>query len=766
MNALVAIADSLRRHVHRAASLSACLLALSGGLLPATCGAAETPVPREPSILAHDLTVEIEPARHWLRATDTVSLAMPASPTDAISFMLHASLRVASIRARQEGVEQTLEWTTQPAGASAGEPRADAQVVAVRLPPDLRSSRSLLIEWRYEGPIHDPPREPRRLRFVTPSETGGHIGDEGVYVSGETGWYPDRSGSLATYRLSVTVPDGWEPVTQGVQLERRVVRAGGDARVLTRWDSDAPSEALTLVANRFVVAQRAWPSASGRPVLVQTYLFPDDAGLADEYLDASVRYLTTYETLLGPYPFPKFAVVENFFASGLGMPSFTLLGSGVIKRHYVQPYALGHEVVHSWIGNWVFNDERSGNWVEGLTTYLANYYHEELHGTPEQAREQRRLMLLGYAVYVRPEEDYAVGSFRRKTDQRDNAVGYQKAAMVFHMLRREIGEAAFWKGLKELVARYGGRPAGWEEVERVFAQAGGRDVRWFFAQWVERPGAPAVSVAEAAVRRGEQGDAHIALRLAQTSSAAGPGQGRESPDAYRLRVPVTVWFEDGGQRTVEVELAASEATARIPAPARPVRLLIDGGFDVFRRVDRAQAPPMLNLFVTDRNRWVVLPDEGAAQEAEPFRQVAARLAGPDSSGTPQAVTTVSGDRVAVGTIPGSVLILGGPGINHSAAAVPSLCRQRVSPGTDEFTVDGRRFQGAEYALLVSCRPVEGEDRTVTLFYGLSSRSASKVARLLFFYGWQSYVVFRDGTVVARGDFEPASSPLEVIFNER
>ena len=53
-------------------------------------------------------------------------------------------------------------------------------------------------------------------------------------------------------------------------------------------------------------------------------------------------------------------MVENFFASGLGMPSFTLLGSSVIKRHYVQPYALGHEIVHSWIGNAVFNHADRG----------------------------------------------------------------------------------------------------------------------------------------------------------------------------------------------------------------------------------------------------------------------------------------------------------------------------------------------------------------------------------------------------------------------
>lgn len=87
------------------------------------------------------------------------------------------------------------------------------------------------------------------------------------------------------------------------------------------------------------------------------------------------------------------------------MPSFTLLGSGVIKRHYTQPYALGHEIVHSWIGNGVFNRVSRGNWVEGLTTYLSNYYYHELTGDAVQAREQRRLMLLGYAVYVRPGED-------------------------------------------------------------------------------------------------------------------------------------------------------------------------------------------------------------------------------------------------------------------------------------------------------------------------------------------------------------------------
>jgi aminopeptidase N len=346
------------------------------------------------------------------------------------------------------------------------------------------------LEWDYDGTINDPPRDRGQLRFVIPSETTGHIGPDGVYLSGETHWYPDVPRSLSTYRIRVITPEGWEAVTHGTQLSR----VSQERSAIAEWDVTAPTEGLTLVANRFVKAQRTWKDPSGRLVEVATYLLPDNAPLAGEYLDASVRYLDTYAALLGPYPFPKFAVVENFFASGLGMPSFTLLGGGVIKRHYVQPYALGHEIVHSWIGNFVFNDVTEGNWVEGLTTYLANYYYEELAGPPEKAREERRMMLAGYAVYVRPDEDYPVGRFQSKRNQKDNAIGYQKAAMVFHMLRREIGDAAFFGGIRTLVAQRGGTYANWADLSRAFSDSARQDLRWFFTQWVDRAGAPELRV--------------------------------------------------------------------------------------------------------------------------------------------------------------------------------------------------------------------------------------------------------------------------------
>ena len=173
---------------------------------------------------------------------------------------------------------------------SPGQP--EFQRIILRQPSTNSGDGSVHLKFSYRGVIDDPPRDPRHLRFVTPSETSGHIGPEGVYLSSESQWYPDLEESLATYDVTLTVPDGWVVVTQGT-------RQADPAR----WVVSSKSEALTVVANRFIVKTRAWESKSGQAIQLATYLFPEEAALADEYLDASARYLDAYIPLLGPYPF-------------------------------------------------------------------------------------------------------------------------------------------------------------------------------------------------------------------------------------------------------------------------------------------------------------------------------------------------------------------------------------------------------------------------------------------------------------------------------
>jgi aminopeptidase N len=123
----------------------------------------------------------------------------------------------------------------------------------------------------------------------------------------------------------------------------------------------------------------------------QVYLRSSDPDLAERYLEATERYLALYSALIGPYPYDKFAPVENFWDTGLGMPSFTLLGPRVIRLPFILYTSYPHEVLHNWWGNGVYVDYETGNWSEGLTAYLADNLADffrhwtERTGAPELA---------------------------------------------------------------------------------------------------------------------------------------------------------------------------------------------------------------------------------------------------------------------------------------------------------------------------------------------------------------------------------------------
>ena len=66
------------------------------------------------------------------------------------------------------------------------------------------------------------------------------------------------------------------------------------------------------------------------------------------------QYIQLYETLFHPFPFKRFAIVENFLPTGISMPTYTLLGQEVVRLPFIVETSLGHEVLHQWFGNQVY----------------------------------------------------------------------------------------------------------------------------------------------------------------------------------------------------------------------------------------------------------------------------------------------------------------------------------------------------------------------------------------------------------------------------
>ncbi|NOY44952.1 MAG: peptidase M28, partial [Deltaproteobacteria bacterium] len=490
----------------------------------------------------HELRVRLDPGAGTLEAEDRVTLPAPVSE---VRFWLHRNLRIETTSAERVGDEQGIRVRYR-----------------LRFDEPTRTFR-----LRYWGAIRHPLSGPEGYArgFRT---TPGLISDEGVYLSGESGWYPDTGEGEVTFRLRVDLPPGWMAVSQG----------GGDAagKGPARWTCEAPQDEIFLVAGPWTVYQR--PAG---PVEMQVYLRQPDLALARKYLEAGSSYLAMYAALLGPYPYPKFALVENFWETGWGMPSFTLLGPRIIRFPFILHSSFPHEILHDWWGNGVFVDYEHGNWCEGLTAYLADHLIQEGRG---QGAEYRQSTLQKFADYASRGRDLALREFTARHSSTTEAVGYGKGLMVFHMLRRRLGDEVFVAALRTFYRRNRFRRASWEDVRAAFEQAAGEGLAGFFRAWVDRPGAPDLDLQEArAVRRGRRWK----LRVSVFQRQPGP--------VFPLRIPVAVTLE-GVPRARWIELDTDGRWARWEGwfDRRPLRVDVDPAYDCFRRLDPREIPPALS----------------------------------------------------------------------------------------------------------------------------------------------------------------------------
>ena len=115
---------------------------------------------------------------------------------------------------------------------------------------------------------------------------------------------------------------------------------------------------------------------------------------------------------------------------------------------------------------------------------------------------------------------------------------------------------------------------------------------------------------------------------------------------------------------------------------------------------------------------------------------------------------------------GSVLVLATPSAREALQPVVNEhCGARVQLHDDGVTIDGTAYDGQAVAALVSCHRSDQPGSVVSWLYAVSPQAATTVGRLLFFYGWNTVIVFRDGKAVVRGEWEPQQIRMEVSINE-
>ncbi len=647
-------------------------------------------------LVHHDLKVALSPAEHRLKVIDTITL--PAGFPRDFTFALHAGLKPES---STRGVKITKE-----ADAARAVP---VEIYRVRLPAVIRA-----FTVKYRGVIDHPLTAAGAEQARGFQDSPGLIIADGVVLSGNTNWYPDLGAGLMTFDLEVALPAQWDAVSQG----ERTLHEQKKKKSTVRWRSPEPQEEIYLVAAKFI----EYDGPAGHAEAM-AFLRTPDPGLADKYLAATTNYLAMYEKLIGPYPYKKFALVENFWETGFGMPSFTLLGPKIIRLPFIINSSYPHEILHNWWGNSVFPEYESGNWSEGLTAYLADHLMKERQG---KGAEYRLNTLQKYADYVTTGKDFPLTRFRSRHSSSSEAIGYGKALMFFHLLRLEMGDDVFKRGLRTFYKTYRRRVASFDDLRMSFETASGKDLAREFEQWVARTGAPSLAVSEATAVAVQDGFI-LSARLEQTQ----PGE------AYALRVPVAVTM--GGRDKafqLVVEMNGKKLEMNLRVPGRPVRLDIDPEFDLFRRLDRSEIPPAISQALGAKKMLVLLPSSAPQELLQAYRELAASLgrSGPDEIEVKldSEVAAIPSDR--------TVTLLGWENLflNDMRTALSGY-DLLVSP--EAVRIGQTEFNRSGHAFVFSARLPKSREHALLFIAADRADALPGLGRKLPHYHQESYLVF-------------------------
>ena len=310
-------------------------------------------------------------------------------------------------------------------------------------------------------------------------------------------WFPchDAPNDRATTEMIVTVPAQFVTISNGNLLS---VTDNGATKT-HHWRHDVPHATylVSLVAGEFAVIEDSY---DGKPVTY--YVRPDrkdDAPLLFSKTPEMMKFFSEYTGV--NYPYDKYAqTVVEIYANAMEHTtatthSFSLLmdKKASLDMDYVPVVA--HELAHQWFGDLVTCRDWSNGWLnEGFASYFTVLWAEHDKGEDEFKQDmlsEKQIYLQEDSSHRRPIVYYV---FHEDGEELFDRHMYQKGAWVLHMLRHQLGEAAFRRGIRTYLERYRTREVITADLERTLEEVTGRSLAQFFQQWVYQGGYPAFEV--------------------------------------------------------------------------------------------------------------------------------------------------------------------------------------------------------------------------------------------------------------------------------
>jgi aminopeptidase N len=438
-------------------------------------------VAKVPFLAEHyDVSATLDPASQSLSAVAKVDFRA-TEVSSIVRVELHSNLNVGEIKSAAGKALNFERDSLNPL------------LLNVNLPSAATANSTVTLTFAYSGPLANEENSP------VPGVRLASIYKDGAYLLLPARWFPltayPTNRYTGTFRL--TVPDTFAVAGTGRSLSPSPVAAKSPAeggRLLYVFECAQPEPNGSFVAGPLKLTPKQSEGLS-----VSVYAPPTAPANAGDFANSVARSVNAFSDLFGPLPDPAFTVVQ--IPDG-GLREFSGPGLIVLSQRAWEPKVndrvIARLVASQWWGNQVLPATRGDVWIsDGLSRYAEALYAEQSAGKE---------------AGLRAVDDFAVGALMNEeaapisqaarlvpftSDYR--SVVMNKGAMLFHMLRAQMGDLAFKSLLHNFYTTYSGKNGTNAEFQQMAIQQtqaamkpgqAAPDVSGFLAQWLNSTGVP------------------------------------------------------------------------------------------------------------------------------------------------------------------------------------------------------------------------------------------------------------------------------------
>jgi|HubBroStandDraft_6_1064221.scaffolds.fasta_scaffold50411_2 aminopeptidase N len=485
------------------------------------------------NITGYVINAQLDPAEHTLKATAKVTFTATDNISAAV-FELHNALKVESVKDAQNHV-------------LSGE-RGPNATISIALASPVSKGATSTLTFVYDGTLSGSEESPvEGLKVAS-------IGDPISYLLYAGRWFP-MVGYLTdrfTANIHVQIPSGYRVIGSGSTGSPH--DAGGMQEYEFNWTrSSFPG---TIIAGKFnePVAVAGFPN-------VRVYLTDAHKQSGPEYAQTANKEFEFFGETFGESSTRLLNVVElpdDTLPAYWAPEIAAIAGARIADRNHFR--LLANTMAHQWWGCMVSPATLNDAWItNGMSRYGELMYVERISG--QSALQAAVLDISAGALAYDTIPLTSAGRLDPFSPQ-FQSMTLEKGAMVFHMLRWEIGEDNFSKTLRALVSQYSEKPTRTRDVEKVAEEQSQQQLTAFFAQWLDGTGAPQFL------------DKYTVYRLGNNKGFRTIGEIGQDLDLFNMPVELRVETE-GKTEMKRVDVVGTESQYVVDTFGRPRHIAID-----------------------------------------------------------------------------------------------------------------------------------------------------------------------------------------------